>query len=75
MSNGPWAKKRSALRSHSALTLNREITESDGWDESAIAARSKRLFKLAARVWPYPSDAADELRVYAPSPAATADQD
>ncbi len=29
MSNGSWPKKRSALRTHSALTLNREIAEAD----------------------------------------------
>lgn len=54
MSNGTWTTKRKALRKHSALALNRDITESDEWSEAAIAARSKDLFELARSVWPYP---------------------
>lgn len=54
MSNGTWAKKRSALRKHSGLALNREIAEADEWNESVIADRSKALFEVARRVWPHP---------------------
>ena len=62
MSNGSWATKRSALRKHSALTLNREIADAEAWDEEAIAARSARLFDLAARVWPYPTEVANAIQ-------------
>ena len=62
MSNGSWTTKRSALRTHSGLTLNREITQTEVWDEQAIAARGKRLFETAAHVWPYPVDIANEIR-------------
>lgn len=55
MSNGSWATKRSALRKHSGLALNRDIAESDNWDEEAIAARGLRLFDLALRLWPHPA--------------------
>ena len=58
MSNGSWAKKRSALRTHSALTLNREIAEADEWDEETIASRANRLFSLATWVWRYPAEVA-----------------
>lgn len=55
MSNGSWATKRAALRKHSALALNRDVTEHDEWNEAIIAKRSKDLFKLAVRIWPYPA--------------------
>lgn len=54
LSNGTWAKKRAALRRHSALALNREIAEHDEWDEAAIERRSADLFEVARRTWPYP---------------------
>ena len=55
MSNGTWAKKRSALRKHSALALNRDVTEHDDWNEAVIEDRGKTLFGLACQVWPCPA--------------------
>jgi hypothetical protein len=54
VSNGPYGKKREALRDHSLLVLNREITQNELWDEEAIVSRSKELFKTAALIWPLP---------------------
>jgi uncharacterized protein with ParB-like and HNH nuclease domain len=54
VSNGPYAGKRTALKDHSLLVLNREIIESDQWDEDEIVARGRNLFKLAKTIWRYP---------------------
>lgn len=55
VSNGPFEGKRKALRDHSLLVLNQEITQEDIWDEDAIVSRSKELFKMAALIWPLPT--------------------
>jgi len=54
VSNGPYAGKREALQRHSLLVLNREITESQSWDEATILARSKALLPLALGIWRLP---------------------
>lgn len=54
VSNGAWPTKRKALVEHSVLKLNRDLCDSEVWDESAIRARSDLLFKLARAMWPRP---------------------
>ena len=57
LSNAPWEQKRQTLAMHSILRLNhRLLAESNGkdWDEDFIQARSKRMAKLVAEVWPGP---------------------
>ena len=61
LSNDPWEKKREALKDHSVLFINKELLqESEGvaWNEETIQARSQRMAKIIAEVWPGPgSDA------------------
>ena len=57
LSNGPWESKRKALENHGVLYLNKTLlNESEGkeWNEEFIQARSKRMAKLVAEVWPGP---------------------
>jgi hypothetical protein len=54
ISNGQWLKKRKQILKHSALNLNRELSESDEWNESAILTRSRELFQTARRLWTFP---------------------
>lgn len=56
VSNGPFEAKRHAILRHSALNLNRPLSEWDGWDEGAILTRADELFKLARKIWPAPSE-------------------
>jgi hypothetical protein len=55
LSNAPWEEKRITLGNHSVLFLNKTLLDDTGdvWDEPAIEERAKRLYKLAAKVWPY----------------------
>lgn len=56
VSNGPWANKRAELDKHSVLFLNKKDllgNASDVWDETAIAARARRLCQAAIKVWPH----------------------
>lgn len=55
MSNRPWTDKRGALEEHSKLDLTTKDLlphAQEGWDEAGIEARSRRLHKVAVRVWP-----------------------
>jgi len=52
VSNGHWDKKIPEILKHSALNLNRTLPKR--WDEQAIQARSKELFKTAVTIWPHP---------------------
>ena len=54
VSNGPYKDKRTAIKNHSLLVLNREIIENKEWNEDCIEARGKKLFKVAQALWPYP---------------------
>jgi hypothetical protein len=56
VSNGPYAAKQRAILRHSALNLNRRLSEWDGWDEGAIQKRADELFKVARKIWPGPSE-------------------
>ena len=61
LSNGSWQKKRPELAKFSKLNLNRHFYpmqqgEADPlaeWNERAILARGKIMFKAASDVWPY----------------------
>jgi len=52
MSNGPWAEKRDALRTHSVLRLTADVRDTPSWDEDAIAARTGALCEAVLEVWP-----------------------
>ncbi len=57
LSNAPWKDKRKTLGMHSILHLNKDLLEEShekDWDEDFIEARSKRMAKLVAEVWPGP---------------------
>lgn len=64
LSNAPWhqadpkakqASKRSTLRNHSVLFLNKELVQHGSWSEDAIQERSKQLADVFIRVWPGPT--------------------
>ena len=57
VSNGPYSVKMPAVRSHSSLALNRDLSECEHWDESAIAERATHLFNYASVVWQEPDEA------------------
>ena len=55
LSNGPWTDKREALDEYSKLDLTTKdlLTHAqERWEEADIEARSRRLHKVAVRVWP-----------------------
>jgi hypothetical protein len=54
VSNGPWDRKREALREHSQLVLNALVVDLDSWDEGAIEARARMLADVACREWAKP---------------------
>ena len=61
LSNAAWEQKRDTLRKHSVLLMNdRLLQESEGvaWDEDFIQARSRRMAKIIAEVWPGPNSPA-----------------
>jgi hypothetical protein len=58
VSNGPFSEKMPAVRAHSSLALNRELSDYDRWDEDSVAARSASLFDVARKVWRAPDQAA-----------------
>ena len=55
LSNAAWREKRRALDEHTVLFLNKDLLAKAPpvWDESAIAERGERLWRLAVRVWPH----------------------
>lgn len=55
ISNGPWATKRNAIAENSTLLINRDVTESETWDESAIEQRGEKLVDVITDIWPRPS--------------------
>lgn len=56
VSNGPWAGKRAALKSHDVLMLNRDLLDDGeaGWDDDLIRARTAGLTERLIRLWPTP---------------------
>jgi hypothetical protein len=61
VSNGPFDVKMPAVRAHSSLALNRELTAYKDWDEKAVAERGMALFTVAKGVWPAPDRAEGAL--------------
>ena len=57
VSNGAFSVKMPAIRSQSALVLNRELHDQAEWNEDAITARGASLFKVAAQLWQPPPSA------------------
>lgn len=57
ISNGPFERKRGEILKHSALNLNRFLSETKTWDDDQILERSERLFEVACRMWPHPGNA------------------
>ena len=55
LSNAPWREKWRGLDEHGNLCLNRDLLREGPsvWDESTIAARARRLWEVAVRVWPH----------------------
>ncbi len=49
--NEGWAYKRERI-AKSLLALNRDIAESDQWDEKAIRNRGEKLAEAADHIWP-----------------------
>jgi len=56
LSNEPWLKKRKTLQKHSVLLLNADLHEEEDWNEEAIKRRNKDLFRLARKIWPFPTE-------------------
>lgn len=54
VSNGPWASKQARIVANDVMLLNRYFRDSDGWDETAIDARTTVLTNLLLEVWPVP---------------------
>jgi Protein of unknown function DUF262/Protein of unknown function (DUF1524) len=61
VSNGPFDVKMPAVRAHSSLALNRELTAYQVWDEEAVAERGMALLAIAQVVWPAPDRAEGSL--------------
>ncbi len=57
VSNGNSSVKMPALRTFTALALNRELQEFELWDESTIRRRGAALFELARTIWSAPKRA------------------
>lgn len=55
LSNDPWTKKIKTLQKFSILLLNADLQSVSEWSEAAIKSRGKDLFKLAQKIWPYPT--------------------
>jgi hypothetical protein len=55
LSNGPWGTKREALRNHSLLLLNAELSGLGGWDVTQINQRGYNLAAEICRIWPSPT--------------------
>lgn len=57
LSNAPWEEKQGTLDEHSVLLLNRQLLaeyRSGAWTEETIVARSRKMAKLVAKIWPGP---------------------
>ncbi|MDX8480782.1 DUF262 domain-containing HNH endonuclease family protein [Mesorhizobium sp. VK24D] len=54
VSNGAFSTKMPAVKAHTALALNRDLHQYDGWDEKTITHRGTALFDAACSIWPSP---------------------
>ena len=54
MSNASWTEKRKDLCEHTVLFLNKDLLHEAplDWNEDTIAARAKRLSRVATQIWP-----------------------
>ncbi len=57
VSNGPFELKHREINKFSVLSLNRFLCYAQNWDEHSIRQRSKDLFQVACKTWPYPDAA------------------
>jgi len=55
ISHGSFKRKRKEILKHSAINLNRFINETNSWNETTIQARSRKLFTVIKKTWPYPN--------------------
>jgi hypothetical protein len=55
LSNDPWLKKRKTLRGPTVLLLNSDLHDDEEWNEEKIMLRGKEVYKLARKIWPWPS--------------------
>ena len=49
-----WEYKRKKINEISKMNVNRSLVKVSDWSEDRIYERSKELWKLAIRIWPYP---------------------
>ena len=54
VSNGAFDEKKEKILQHSAINLNRPLSQIDVWDEEQIRRRGQELFEVACRIWPHP---------------------
>lgn len=56
--NKTWQEKKSELKNHSILVLNKSLLEDapEVWNEAAIDRRSKEMAKIALEIWPGPEE-------------------
>ena len=54
MSNGPWHRKREAIKESDNLFINRKLLDdaSDVWDEEQIIKRGKWMADIILNIWP-----------------------
>lgn len=57
VSNGAFKPKRKAILDHSAINLNRFLSEETEWDEKRIKARAAVLLRYLLKIWPHPGKA------------------
>jgi hypothetical protein len=55
VSNGAFKQKKKAILKHSALNLNRFLSDEEDWDEERIIHRGRFLFKKILKVWQHPT--------------------
>ncbi|MXX78897.1 MAG: HNH endonuclease, partial [Gemmatimonadales bacterium] len=56
ISNGPWSEKKAAIAKSSTLLINKDVTDSEVWDETAIAQRGEELLDIITDIWSRPRD-------------------
>lgn len=66
VSNAAYFTKRPSITEQSALRLNAYFQRIDEWDEEAILARGRELFRSAQGIWPHPGGNREYVEVPAP---------